>query len=568
MIWLFLIIAAALLEGLTVGLFIPLLAGEEDESLPTQVVMEIFNFLDLDYSVGLILAFMSAFFILRSGFLVFQEAYSSRILTKLLIRSKKKLLDDLFHSEYQYFTRNESGRFINALTIEFNRVVFAFEMCLTLFVGTGFALVYFALPMSMDPIVSSTILAMFIPIYFILRKVNQKTREYSIKATAVNARFQSYLIQLFHNFKYIKATHSGTGIIKKADYSAEQQGDLIFRQTVLSAFVNRGTELILLLLVAGLLFYNTVILSADFVALLFILFLLRRASIFAMQAQGSYRKFLSASGSIGVFQQLEIELSNQQEDLEGNGIRPDFNHSIRFENLSFNYNSESFSLDNINLSIPPNKTVAIVGASGSGKSTLATILTGILKPTGGGIFLGDQNYENIDKRLLRRNIGYVTQESVIFNDTIRNNITLWDNDCEANNSKVQTAVSKANLGDFISSLPDGHNTTLGDNGINVSGGQRQRINIAREIYKDVKLLIFDEATSSLDSETEMMIQSHIDEFKGEKTIVVIAHRLSTVKNSDMIFVVKDGKISEQGTYDDLYALGGEFTTMVNRQDLS
>ena len=208
----------------------------------------------------------------------------------------------------------------------------------------------------------------------------------------------------------------------------------------------------------------------------------------------------------------------------------------------------------------------MVGASGAGKSTFATLLTGMLKPTSGEILLGDQSFANLDKQLLRQGIGYVTQESVIFNDSIRNNITLWSDD--ADDDKIKVAAARAYLTEFVEGLPEGYETTMGDSGINISGGQRQRINIARELYKDVKLLIFDEATSSLDTQAERAIQRNIDEFRGDKTVVIIAHRLSTVKNSDMIFVVKDGKITEQGPYDDLYALGGEFTTMVNRQALS
>jgi ABC-type multidrug transport system fused ATPase/permease subunit len=566
LIWLALIIVAAMLEGLTIGLFIPLLSSEEDESGASRYVKDAFELFGFEYSIGLVLGFMAAFFVLRSGFLIFQEIFASRLLTRILVRSKKNLVAGLFHSEYQYFVRNEVGYFINAVTIEYNRVVFAFEMCMTLAVATGFGLVYFALPLSLDPIVSATILVLFAPLYFVLRKINQLTREYSVRTTAINARLQSYLLQIFHNYKYLKATHSGTGILQKVDHSAEQQGEVIFWQSVLSAFANKGAELLLLLLVAGLLFYNTVILDADFVAMLFLLFLLRRAIMFALQAQMSYRKFIGASGSIEVFQRLETELAENREELKIGGATPDFGQPIRLENASFFYDADNYILENIDLVIPPKKTVAVVGASGAGKSTFATLLTGMLKPTSGEIFLGDQSFANLDKQLLRQGIGYVTQESVIFNDTIRNNINLWSDD--ADDDKIEAAAARAYLTEFVQSLPKGYETTMGDSGINISGGQRQRINIARELYKDVKLLIFDEATSSLDTQAEGTIQSNIDEFRGDKTVVIIAHRLSTVKNSDMIFVLKDGKIVERGPYDDLYALGGEFTAMVDRQALS
>jgi subfamily B ATP-binding cassette protein MsbA len=195
-----------------------------------------------------------------------------------------------------------------------------------------------------------------------------------------------------------------------------------------------------------------------------------------------------------------------------------------------------------------------------------TLLTGVLKPTGGTISLGDTDYSEINQKSLRQGIGYVTQETVIFNDTIKNNITLSNNSVP--DEKVMAAANRAFLMDFIEALPGGFDTVMGDDGVNISGGQRQRISIARELFKDAKLLMFDEATSSLDSHSEREIQRNIEGVRGEKTVVIIAHRLSTVKASDMIFVLDKGAVAEQGTYDELYSRGGLFKAMVDQQSLS
>ena len=218
------------------------------------------------------------------------------------------------------------------------------------------------------------------------------------------------------------------------------------------------------------------------------------------------------------------------------------------------------------LTIPPNSAVAFVGVSGAGKSTLVTMLTGLLRPTSGQISVGGVPYRSLDQRRLREAIGYVTQESVIFNDSVHNNISLWSSDHSG--EKVRAVARAARAADFIENLPDGYDSLLGDNGVNISGGQRQRISIARELYKDARLLIFDEATSALDTESEVEVQNSIDALRGNKTVILIAHRLSTVRNCDTIFVLKDGRLVEQGTYDDLYDLGGEFTQMVKRQVLA
>jgi subfamily B ATP-binding cassette protein MsbA len=335
---------------------------------------------------------------------------------------------------------------------------------------------------------------------------------------------------------------------------------------VLDVVMRQSTEFILMALIVVLLFYNVVLRGLDLVVILFLLFLTRRAITFALEAQTDYRKFLSASGSIRVFQRLESELEENREEVQANGPAPDFKQPIVLKGVGFRYQRGERVLKNISMKIPPNTIVGIVGESGAGKSTLTNLLTGILTPTEGAIYLGDLNYKDLDQLSLRRGIGYVTQETVIFNETIRNNITLWRDD--AHEDKVRAAASKAHLTEFIANLPRGYDTVMGDAGINVSGGERQRISIARELFKDAEFLIFDEATSSLDSKTEREIQERIEELRGEKTVVIIAHRLSTVRNSDLIFVLKDGEIVEQGKYEMLYARGGEFTAMVNRQALT
>ena len=565
-VWVAFIGAAALLDGLSVSLFLPLLGGDDLDSGITRAIVDAFEFFGMEYSLGLVLAFMVFFYVLRTGFLVFQEIYAKRIVTRMLVQLKCDLVDKLFKADYQYFVRNEVGYFTNAVTIEYSSVAFAFETCMTLIVAGGFAAVYFGIPMAVNPLVTGVVMALSIPSYFVLLKVNQLTRRYSLRATENNARLQSYLIQAFHNFKYLKATGSESSILGKVYGASETQGNIYFKQSMLGAFMSKSTELALLLLVAAFLFYHVVLLGVDLLAVLFLLFLLRRAVTHSLTAQQAYRKFLSVSGSVKVFQRLERELSENREDLLDDGATPDFDRPIRFEDVSMSYDGSSEVLSKVSLEIPPRKTVAIVGSSGAGKSTLVTLLTGILKPTSGKIMLGDTGYDEINQRSLRRGIGYVTQETVIFNDSIRNNITLSDNNVA--DESVIAAANRAYLGEFISALPEGYDTVMGDGGINVSGGQRQRISIARELFKDAKLLIFDEATSSLDSHSEREIQRNIDSIRGEKTVVIIAHRLSTVRDSDMIFVLNNGAIAEQGTYDELYARGGLFKAMVDQQALS
>ena len=324
------------------------------------------------------------------------------------------------------------------------------------------------------------------------------------------------------------------------------------------------TQGITVMIIVVLLFYYVEVVGTAFVEMLFVLIVLRRTVTFAQNTQRSYQGFLDFSGSVRLFRNLDDELSNNEEMFESDSVPPDFDLPIRLDNVTFAYDGSPPVLDSVNLVIPPKGKVAFVGASGSGKTTLATLLTGILRPTSGVISMGGIPFNRIDQRKLREGIGYVTQESVIFNDTVHNNVSLWDED-PSHLANVEHSARAAHADKFVDHLTNGYSTLLGDNGMKISGGQRQRVAIARELYKDARVLILDEGTSALDSESEKIIQHNIDELRGDTTLVLIAHRLSTVRNSDMIFVLDEGRVVEQGTYDYLYAIEGKFTEMVNQQ---
>jgi subfamily B ATP-binding cassette protein MsbA len=198
--------------------------------------------------------------------------------------------------------------------------------------------------------------------------------------------------------------------------------------------------------------------------------------------------------------------------------------------------------------------IAFVGESGAGKSTLIDTLTLLLKPKSGNVYIDGIDSTEIEKCSWRSQIGYVSQETVVFDDTVANNICLWKGDYQTDENvkkRVHEAAKRAYADEFIKNLGNGYHTVVGDRGVRLSGGQRQRLFIARELFKNPNLLILDEATSSLDTESERYIQKSIDELKGSITVVIIAHRLSTIKNSDLIYVLEKGSIIESGTYDEL-----------------
>lgn len=232
-----------------------------------------------------------------------------------------------------------------------------------------------------------------------------------------------------------------------------------------------------------------------------------------------------------------------------------FKDSIEYKNVSFAYDKE-LVLKNINLKIQKGKTIALVGSSGGGKSTLADLVPRFYDPTQGEILLDGIALPDYEIESLRQQMGVVTQESILFNDTIFNNIAFGKED--ATIEQVMEAARVANAHDFISQTPEGYNTFIGERGSKLSGGQRQRISIARAVLKNPPILILDEATSALDSESEKLVQDALTNLMKNRTSIVIAHRLSTIQHADEIVVIQNGQIMERGTHDELVAKGGVY----------
>ena len=235
------------------------------------------------------------------------------------------------------------------------------------------------------------------------------------------------------------------------------------------------------------------------------------------------------------------------------------------KHVSFSYDGadRNYVLDDICLEIPERKVTAIVGASGSGKTTLLKLILGFYEPNRGEIILGDTPVGLINPHLWRAKCGSVMQEGFIFSDTIAHNIAVGDE--QINKERLRHAVTVANIRDFIDSLPLGYNTVIGMEGNGISQGQKQRLLIARAVYKNPEFLFFDEATNALDANNEREIMEHLQQFYVGKTVVIVAHRLSTVRNADKIVVLDQGKVAEEGTHRELTERKGLYYRLVKNQ---
>ncbi len=253
--------------------------------------------------------------------------------------------------------------------------------------------------------------------------------------------------------------------------------------------------------------------------------------------------------------------------MEGSGETDLRDFDIEFENVDFQYNQDGEeTIRDMTLSIPAGSITALVGPSGSGKSTVSRLIARFWDVTGGRITIGGVDVKTLDPEHLMSYMSFVFQDVVLFNDTIYNNIRIGN--MNASREEVMAAAKAARCDEFISRMPDGYDTLLGENGSTLSGGERQRLSIARALLKDAPVVLLDEATASLDPESEAYIQQAISNLIGGKTVIVIAHRLRTIKNADQIIVLDQGRVMEQGTHDELVALGGLYHRLYSIQQES
>jgi ABC-type bacteriocin/lantibiotic exporter with double-glycine peptidase domain len=555
LITLFLIIEIFIL-GLSVISIIPLgdYILDKDLSNPSKYTKIIINFLDyfsIKYSFFLFATFFCILQIFKGFISVLINYYILKFKYEIIKKINNQTLDLLLNIQWDFFSKMNLGYLTNSFLREINKIGDTVGNFAKSLAAISQVLVYLSLPIYLNWKISLSII--FLIIFFVVPFLKFSTKlsyMYGKDNTQTSNHMMTSLMEILQSLKYILINNRE--IFFKNNYlnKFESHVKATIKAQVLATAANAFFQpigIISILIVFGF-FFNNKIPFSEIIAIFYSM----------ISVVSSVNKILGLNINIANLAPSFDQIISIQEQaklyqvINGKIKFSNFKNLIEFKNVSFSYNKDSEVIKNINLKIYRNKITAIIGQSGSGKSTLLDLLVGLIKPTKGNIFIDNQNIINLEKKSYRERISYVSQDLTLFDASIKQNLT-----CVSSKNfsldDIYSALHFANLKSFVDSLPYGLDTKIGEKGVQLSGGQRQRLSLARAFLKKAEIYLFDEATSSLDSLNENDIHKAILKLKEQYnlTIIIVAHRLSTIKNSDYVLVLNDGMIAEFGSFNDL-----------------
>ena len=554
----FLTIIAGLAEGFGITLLLPIfqnISGSKEviNFGISHQVMNSLSSLGLTNSYERILILITLAFFTKGLFIFITFTYNSFLKGNLLKILKIKMFSGYSTMNYKYFLNNNIGELSNILNEQTNLSIRGFNNLYTVGLRAINCVIYLVFACSLAGVTGAyAIIGAFI-ILFLFRWLNKATKKISIKTAKANGKISQLSIESLQAFKYLKSTNQFNIYKKIINKETINLSKYQIQTGVYEAITSASREPISIFIIMIILLIQITFISKPIDSLLVALILFYRALISTLGVQGSWQRTQEYVGSLEVVINKIKNLHNNQE-INGSKKIKNFNDSIEISDLFFKFSQNSkYLIKNLNIKIKAKQSIAFVGQSGSGKTTIANILCLLLEPSKGEILIDGIKTSEIDKNSWRNQIGYVSQETTIFNCTIAENISLMFGYSQNKDlfPQIKKVASKANIDSFIESLPMGYKTIVGEQGIKLSGGQKQRLFIARELYRKPKILILDEATSALDTISELAIQKSIDSLRGKITIIIIAHRISTIRNSDYLYVIDKGEIIEKGTFDSL-----------------
>lgn len=495
-------------------------------------------------------------FLVKSIFAFLGNVGMQFVAQKVIQTLRQQMFDRLITLPISEYDKNSSGSLLSKLTFDVNQLLTISSFALVTLIKDSAAIIGLLAVMFYNSWKISIVMFIIAPfVAIILRVVSKRLRKLSRKAQEDMGHLNHITEETIRGNKEIKLFNAYSFVRDRFHRTNNQLQRVNVKIMVASETASPLVQLLIVFCVAGVISYASHQVSDDgltpgaFLATLAAMVGLLNPIKRLTRLNESLQRGLA--GAESVFELIDAPIERDIATHHHSDKLPlNINGNIHFDDISFKYGADLPNIfSHLSINIHSKETIALVGASGSGKSTFANLLAGFYSPTQGKILIDDYDLADLSLRDYRNHISYVSQHVVLFSDTIANNIALGDTNPDLN--RIIEAAKNANAWQFIETLPEGINTQVGENGGKLSGGQRQRIAIARALYKKAPILIFDEATSSLDTKSEFNIQESIKVLSRDTTMIIIAHRLSTIEHADRIVVFEHGQIVEMGTHKDL-----------------
>lgn len=550
----FLLFLGMILEVFGLGILIPILSLLLDpENIDNEFgLIFIKNFLPEVSNKIFVLIFLTTIlvtYLVKSLFLIYLNHKQNRFLADLTAEISNKLFEKYLRQSYNFHLNKNSSDLIKNIQIETNFLNLYLLYLITICIESGFVLAVLATLIYIEPFgaISIGVFYGFLSVLF-LQFTKRKLKEWGETREKLDNSLSKISLEGLGGIKEILILGKSSFFIDQFSKKSFSKARNNSNQATVSQIPRFYLELISVAALVSFIFIQ-VIQGKDTVNLF---------TILGVFVAATFRMIPSLNRIIGAFQSIKFYkpsvdiIFNEINNLEyfhydiDNETKFEFEKDIKIKNLSFNFDGSPNILKEVNLEIKKGQTIGIVGESGSGKSTLIDLIIGLHHPISGEIIIDGVPGRQLGE-LWRRKIGYVSQTIYLTDSTIKNNIAFGISNDKIDDDRVKDVLNKVKLETFIKSLNKGFNTRVGERGIQISGGQKQRIGIARALYNDPEILILDEATSALDTETEKGIINSISELKGDMTIIMIAHRLTTLSDCDIIYKIQNGNILKSKT---------------------
>jgi ABC-type multidrug transport system fused ATPase/permease subunit len=543
---------SGLLGGVGINAMIPLLSmtagGVGGDDFISRAVESMFLYLHIDFTLKYLFIFIILLFMLKAVVLVFFSMISVYVTTGYEEKTRTKLLQLVLKADWPFLLKEKLGHFGTVLLINVQHSKSLFTQISLVIMSLTSAIAYFIIAFNISATLTFLAVALglllFIPFKFLAKQI----RKISYESESINRETSHFVNENILGMKTVKVMSVEEKILEVGKKYFEKIKKISIKSFLIGIPTNNLIEPMSIIFIAIIFGISYKFFSFSLTSLIAVIYLIKQIFVYIVQIQ---KQVLGMHATVPYLKKvLEYEDMTLSHAEPNSGSKQfEFNKELEFKNVHFEYSSGKEVLSKMNFKIKKGQMVGIVGGSGVGKTTITDLILRLFQPSKGEVLIDGTNILEVGLEEWRKNIGYVSQDIFLKNGSIAENIRFYNE--ELSDADLVRAAKMADIHDFIKNLPDGFSTLVGERGVMLSGGQRQRIILARILAKKPKILILDEATSALDNKSEVEIQEAIKKIKGHITIIVIAHRLSTVMHADKLLYVEGGKVIEEGNPQDL-----------------